>query len=661
MASSSSYAQTLEEVVVTAQKRSESAQDVPISISVLSGNQIANMGAINLEGLSDSIPNVDIADSPGTTRVVIRGLGTGTGNSGFEQSVGMYVDGIYASRAALFQSPFLDLARIEVLKGPQGVLFGKNSIAGAISIISNKPTDLFEAEIAGSYEFEYESHELGGFLSGPLLDNLYGRFAARTTADDAYMDNAFRGEDVPTVDTDIVRGTFVWQPTDVTDVMFKAEYSEIDERGASWQAFADYSVGTLPYLIENDPNYIPPTPAIAAGAQVYREAVAGGENFIIDDTSFLNGSDQLKQDNDNYTLRIGHSVAEHEIVYLFGYGSYNRDQTSDQDFTAPNVVLAQITEKFDQTSHELKWISPGGETIDYIFGLYYLERHLDEDITRDFFEYDPFLSNSIISSFSEDSETYSAFTKLTWNVTDTWRTSVGLRYSEEEKKATKSQLVAAYGSDESLQEVNPAKYALLQAVFNSPDFEINQTRTEDNLDPAASVQWDFSPQGMAYISWNRASKAGGFNAAESNGSAANFSFEPEEAESFEIGAKSDFLESRLRLNAAIFYTQFDDKQEGAFDPTVNGFVVKNAAKAVSQGIELEGLYAANDSLSFGATIAYLEAEYEEFTASCPANRVEAAALDCFETPDGQLVQNLDGVQLDNAPEISAALYADHSL
>lgn len=658
------FAQSLEEVVVTAQKRAESAQDVPISINALSGEQIQMAGAGNLEGLSDSLPNVDIADSPGTTRVVIRGLGSGTGNAGFEQSVGMFVDGIYASRAALFQAPFLDLARIEVLKGPQGVLFGKNSIAGALSLVSNKPTEDFEAEISTSYEFEYDSHEVTGIVSGQIVDGLYGRVAARTSEDGSYMDNNFRGEDVPTSEADVVRAVFVWDATDATEVMLKLESGELDESGTNWQTFADYSEGTLPDLVENDPDFVPPSAVIGLGATIYSLARDAGEDFVYDDVSYINEDDKLEQNTDGLTLQLTQLLGEHELVYLFGYGSYERDQFSDQDFTAPPVVATRLDEEFEQVSHELRIASPTGQVIEYIAGLYYLDRDFEVKSTRDFLGFEPLLSFTRHGEYEESSTSYSAFGQATWNISDTWRTSLGLRYSEEEKEASNEGLIAVYGSDQSLLEADPGKYALIVGLFNSPIFAYEDERDEDNLDPAFNIQWDYSPDGMAYVSWTKASKAGGFNAAETSGLLEDFSYEPEEAESIELGIKTDLLDGRVRLNVAVFRTEFDDLQVGAFDPAVNGFVVTNAAQAISQGIELEGLIAITEHLMIGGTAAYLQAEYENFTAGCPNNGVEAASLDCYQDPagpEGRLIQDLDGVQLDNAPEVTAAVFVDYSM
>jgi outer membrane receptor protein involved in Fe transport len=656
-------AQVLEEVIVTAQKRAESAQDVPISILAFSGEQLKLTGAGNLEGLSDSIPNVNIADSPGVTKVVVRGLGSGTGNAGFEQSVGMYVDGIYASRAALFQSPFLDLERIEVLKGPQGVLFGKNSIAGALSLVSNRPTDTFEAELTGLYDFEYHSKELSGFVSGPLTDGLSGRLAARASEDDSYMDNKFHGDGVPKSDTGVARGMLQWDAADSTQVLLKVETSSLDEDGSNWQTFADYSPGTFPYELQNNPAYVPPTQPLTLGANVYKLALAAGEDFKYDNDSYINDLEKLKQDANNITLQVSQSLGDYQLVYLFGYGGYTRDQFTDQDFTAPSVSSSDQKENFDQYSHELRILSPQGRTLDYIAGLYYLDRNFKQDLDQDGFGFSPVLAFSTTGKYHETDDSYAAFGQVTWNISDRWHASAGVRYSEESKDATSWKFNRVYQTQESLADANPTLYALLGTLINRRDFSYGDKINESNVDPAFNVQWDFRPDSMAYLSWVKASKAGGFNTNETAGDLNNFSFDPEKAVSTELGVKTSLLGGRARLNAAVFHTEFDDLQVGSFDPAI-GFVVTNAAKAESQGVELEGLLAATQSITLGATAAYLQAEYREFTASCPNNQVQAAKLDCYPNPNGisnNTVQDLKGVQLENAPEITATMYIDYSV
>lgn len=641
-------AQVLEEVIVTAQKRVESLQDVPISVRAISGNFLQDSGITNLERLSMALPNVDISDSPTANQVIIRGLGSGSGNPAFEQSVGLYVDGIYASKASLFQSPFLDIERIEVLKGPQGVLFGKNSVAGAISILTRKPTPEFEANITGSYEFENEGYGVDGAVSGSLLDNVYGRFAFEQREAGPYMHNGFLNDDVPDPETGTYRGTLVWDATDSTQVMLKLETSEVNEKGGNWQVLVDEAVGTseLQFL----------------GGQLYDASVAGGEDYVWNNTSWLNEPVFLDQENDSVTLRVDQQVGEFQLTYLYGYAQYDRHQLVDNDFSAVNAIATRSTEDYHQNSHELRITSPTGQAIDYIGGLYYLDRKFDREGQISALAFFPPAAHENNREFSEDAESWAAFAQATWNITDAFRTTGGIRYSDEEKKASNNQLLTVFGSDESLQQADPVAYDFIAGNFGTPDFSYAGSRSEDNWDPMVNVQWDFLDGAMAYASWTKASKGGGFNANENNGSVDNFSFEPEHAESYEIGAKMEFMDNRARLNVAVFDTDFEDLQTASFDPVLNTFAVKNAAKASTSGVELDGEFAVLDDLTVGASIAYLDAQYDDFVASCPASSVQQAKRECFPVVEGseELVQDLSGEQLEKAPEWSSALFAEYS-
>ncbi|MDE0931943.1 MAG: TonB-dependent receptor plug domain-containing protein, partial [Halioglobus sp.] len=204
----------LEEVVVTAQKRTENLQDVPISIIAVSGEKIDDFAIVNLQELTQYVPNVTINNGAGTPNLFIRGVGSGT-NAGFEQSVGMFTDGVYAGRGALAAVPTtMDLERVEILKGPQGILFGKNTVAGAISITTAKPTDEFEGMVDALYAPDDGEQQYNIVVSGPLTDDLAGRLAVRYSSIDGWWENVITGAEGPDNDNWYARGSLRWEPTD---------------------------------------------------------------------------------------------------------------------------------------------------------------------------------------------------------------------------------------------------------------------------------------------------------------------------------------------------------------------------------------------------------------------------------------------------------------
>jgi outer membrane receptor protein involved in Fe transport len=206
----------LEEVIVTAQKRAQSLMDVPLSVSAVSGTKMQEAGIMDLADLVSYIPNFQKSDTSIGSYLVIRGIGSGI-NQGFEQSVVQYVDDIALGRAPLARMPFLDLARVEVLRGPQNVLFGKNSIAGALSLVTNKPSDELEGSIMLEYEPDYETSVANLVVSGPLTDTLRGRLAVRYYEDGGYFENNLNGDDEANREDTTVRGILAWDPTDTLE------------------------------------------------------------------------------------------------------------------------------------------------------------------------------------------------------------------------------------------------------------------------------------------------------------------------------------------------------------------------------------------------------------------------------------------------------------
>ncbi|BFM15162.1 TonB-dependent receptor [Maricurvus nonylphenolicus] len=639
---------TLEEIVVTAQKRAESLQDVPISVNAVSGEFIQNSGVSNLEEMSAYVPNLNISDSPGTNQIVIRGLGSGAGNSSFEQSVGLYVDGVYAARARQFQVPFMDVERVEVLRGPQGVLFGKNSIAGAVSVISAKPTEDFEAEITGKYEMEYGSHEVDAFVSGQLAENLYGRLAVKTAGEEGYLDSEVLGKDYPEVETDAVRAVLVWDASEDTEVTLKLEHAELDEKGNNFQI--------------SDIDLTAPTPAgLAAGLHLaYKAAItAGQEDFKLNDKAFASLAPRLSLESDNVALQVKHSIGEYELTYLAGYSEYESDSVGDYDFSTVDYLVSRGEEEYKQSSHEIRLASPVGETFEYMLGAYYIDRDLDRPLSArdaDFsFAGAPgaALNHSQFIQYDEQADAWSVFFQGTWNVTDTVRATLGARYSEETKEARGTHTLTALG-DYSTAITNPAVLIPL-AGLGIANNSFEGKRTEENLDPTFNVQWDFSGDGMAYLTWTKATKAGGFNASNNTPNPDNVEFEEEEAENIEVGVKLDLLDGRARLNAAYFNTKFDDLQVSSFDGS--NFVTGNAAKAVSQGVELEATLAVTPEWTIGGNMAWLDAEYDEFDGPCSTNANEWNAS-CAASSGA--VQDLSGAQLELAPEWSGTVFADYN-
>ena len=232
MATMPVYAQgpALEEVVVTAQKRTESLQDVPISVVTMSGERLRDLQITNLEDLTTFIPNFSMNQTGISNNITVRGVSSGI-NSGFEQSVGMYVDEVYYGRGQLARAPLFDLSSVEVLRGPQPIIFGKNSIAGAVNIVTAKPTSEFEGFITALYETEEETQDYRFALSGPLTDTLSGRLSGLYRDIEGSFDNTLTGDTDKAREETVIRAQLRWEPSDAISINLKLERSEFDDRG----------------------------------------------------------------------------------------------------------------------------------------------------------------------------------------------------------------------------------------------------------------------------------------------------------------------------------------------------------------------------------------------------------------------------------------------
>ena len=429
------FSQALEEVVVTAQKRAQSLQDVPIAVSALSGDWMKQNNIADLEDVAALVPNLSLSGTPGINTVRIRGLGTGGGNAAFEQSVGMYVDGIYAGRGYQFSLPYMDVERIEVLKGPQGVLFGKNSIAGAVSITSARPSSEFEGEIGLSYEAENDGYSAEAVINGELMPGLSGRLAASYIEEGGWIDNTLLNQDdQPEVEMGGYRASLLWDASDTVEVYLKYDHGEYEKTGSE-MGIRHIAPGSVNPFLPGNPTWL----------SLYQAADPDvgliGDHLQSAGVSLTDKPDGYFKDvdSDALTLQVDWSLGEHTLTWLSGYSTYEVDTFSDQSFSPLTIINQHGEEEFDQITTELRLTSPVGEQFEYIVGLFYMDRSLeylprytDLNVSAVF---GPAPTATLLKQYEEDTRAISAFGQLTWNINDTFRTSLGLRYSHEEKEA----------------------------------------------------------------------------------------------------------------------------------------------------------------------------------------------------------------------------------
>ncbi len=610
----------LEEIIVTATKREQPLHDVPLSISAVDGRRLLETGIANMETLRRYVPNLNMSETGIGNHIAIRGIFSGE-NPGFEQSVGTYVDGIYHGRGQQSRGLFLDLQRVEVLRGSQSIVFGRNSIAGALNITSARPTDYAEGSLFAGFIPETESREFVGVLSGPLGADVRGRIAARSRTQDGHIANLTLGRDEPQRDETNVRVSLEWDAPNDFAVYFKAEAGRFDVTGRQVEILEETPAAAGPF-----------TGLEYADILLLFGQDSSVANSSLDYARSSNG-DFSNNDSLELVLSISRPVGDLEFTAVTGFSSYEFDELCDCDFTGGNVFKAGFQEEFDQFSQEFRITSPLGRRLEYLVGLYYETNNLDffdtlfvddqsiivpvvDALTMS--TNGQFLANTGTPRFfSQDASSWSAFGQVGYELTDGLRLIAGLRVTNEEKTASRSLTITDINGDP-LPEPGATVAPLLYAgLFNVSNHDIRGKRTEFQAMPSLSLQYDIGEDSMGYLLVSTGSKSGGFDERSNNAPAngGSFEFEDEWATNGEAGLKMRFASGAAELNAAVYRTRFEDLQVSVFDGVL-GYNVTNAGEAVTQGIELDARWAVSDELILSAAIGTIDFEFKDYIGQC---------------------------------------------
>lgn len=586
----------LDDIIVTAQKRAEGLSDVPISISAVSGKQVESYGQTNLEQISSSVPNLKITQTAIANRIAIRGIASGD-NKGFEQSVAMFVDGVYYGRDQLSRLPLVDMERVEVLRGPQPTLFGKNAIAGAVNITTRSPTDEFEGTVSGLYEFNHKELQLTGVLSGPLSDGIEARVVGYHRSMDGYFYNQKLKRNEPNVDEYYVRGKVEFDKGGPLAAELKLEYADFAMKGQPRDVFG--AVGNYntvfqgPFFVSTVPDYVREDNGYESRNKVF-----------------------------GATLNADLEIGEHTLTSVTSLLDYKTREIVDVDFSGISFLDGtNLREDYRQFSQELRLTSPGGEAFNYIGGVYYQHAKLD---VQDFTLFNPtFLGlgaqfNALGDTrndrdYSQTSDLISAFAQGELSLTDQLRVTAGARFNHEKKSGRRS-LAIVQGP------LSTAPAAVVAAVFRALNIEAHSIAgklSEDSFNPMVNVQFDATDDLMLYASYARGTKAGGFdirsNSLPTSTTVAKpgaFEFQDESADNFEAGLK--YKGRDVAFNLSFYRTKYKDLQVNIFDGTLN-FNVRNAAAARTQGIEADFRAALAEGLTISGAIAYLDFKFTNFT------------------------------------------------
>ncbi len=683
----------LEEVIVTASRRAESMQDVSISMLSKSGEDIRDMGITRAAEFAVDIPAVTMSQSPIGNFIFIRGIGTAGVNQGIELSVSMFHDGVYMGRHQLSRAPFMDLERVEVLRGPQSILFGKNTIGGAIHLITAKPTEEVEGSISALYG-SYGEQELSGVLSGPITDTLSGRIAVRGYQMDGYLDNIITGEDGPERDDQTIRAQLTWDATDNLTITGKWESSEFEQYQQFTQLTVNDPVGTGVAFGGLNAALVAVASGTGVGTERYddQRAVDNDGGVVLGQVlpeyaglpGFPDKDEFSNNEMDLGTLTIDWALGDHTLTSVTGYAQYDYQDICDCDFAAIPLIQVDATEDYDQFSQEIRLTSPGGERFDYIVGMYYQESELNyrsiegfgaslaapllgapaaltPNLTRDY-------------TMDQDQDMWAVFASGTYSFTDSTRLMAGIRYFDESKTAshvldksftggwdyspaaglpagtlTYGNTAAEYDrflgdfAGTALVAISEGIYAGLLGTF---EHNIqNRKRNEEDVNWILTLEQDLNDDTMVFATVSTGTKGGGFDGRflQTN-DGPFFEYEEETAISYELGLKASLLDGTMSLNATAFLSTVEDYQVSIFDGAT-AFFVQNAAEVETSGLEVDVKWAPTDGLIVSFAGTYLNAEYSDFpNAPCwsvsgaePVNRgdcVNRGAADAYRDATG---------------------------
>ena len=631
----------IDEIVVTARKREESVQDVPIAVTALDKAAIDNLHTSTITGIDRLVPNIDLGDNPFTglgLAAVIRGIGSSDPEKTFEPTVGLSIDGVFLASNTGAAIDAFDLEYAEVLRGPQGTLFGRNTVGGVINVRRSRPTGEAGLKL-GTRITNHNGREFFAVANLPAIDDVLStKLYAFSKEHDTFATNTVTGEKDPQKDLLQFGGALLVEPNDRFEALISFDYFDDDSFGPPAFNLNQFSLpgqgGDLFCFLANGGIQVAGQTAITptgAGCASTSIDVAEGSNFeeFTRATPFVTTIDgwsltsNIEYDlNDNLTL-----------TSVTGYRETNDTQfnsTVEGSFAIPAPVIVgppPVPPLFifgdqpfavgvnhrnfesSQFSQELRLSGEIGDKLDFVSGLYYLNS--EYNLVGGEFEPGVFGTNRAFNTLTPDNETvaqqanaYAAFVDITYPLTDQLSFSGGLRYSYEEKDF---QFDFLFRGPDALGNPSPVTGTSADASDNwqAPTWR-------------ATLQYDVSDDINVYGGYTRGFRSGGFNGRAASAEAAATSFDEETVDSFEIGARTEFFDNRLRINPTAFYAIYDDKQEDTLITSggglTNAAIVDNVSQVDIKGVELEVLARITENLTFQGTFGHVDAEFDEFLA-----------------------------------------------
>lgn len=578
----------LEEIIVTAQKRSENLQKVPISVTAVTGAAIADAQINNIQGLANSIPNVQInsfSNSPDSAVFTIRGIGVNDADPYVGTTVSVIVDGVVVGVNTAALLSLFDIDRVEILRGPQGTLFGANTTGGAVNVITKQPTGEFGGEVQVIYG-NYNRLDLNAAVNFPITDSLAGKVSILHTGSDGFFRNYGDGRRLGERNITQLRG-----------------YLKLDHGNYDATVIGEYGRsrnGSQTSVTIANPGDALFVPGETAGLINYKRGFSGDQPDA--------------NDRDSYSLTLTQNLETGigKLVSITNYNDYDNDLFSDDDGTTRVLLQThrQITHK--QFSQELRNHVDLTDDVQMILGGFYLwqKYQLLQDTKLDGF------LRGLGQPQTQNQKNWSAsgFAQFYANVSDSLRIQAGIRYSYERTTATSTTANTTPCGDFTCVGPGAALSSFDDPIAAGTFITASGKKSWKNVGYKIGLDYQASPTTLLYGYYARGFKSGGFTGriavAEDIGP-----YNPEHVDTFEIGAKMDLLDKRLRLNAGAFYNLYKDMQivqNLTFPSGANSAAIRNAGSAKSKGFELEVTALPFDGLTLSGSLAYLDAYYTDF-------------------------------------------------
>ncbi|MCX8474539.1 MAG: TonB-dependent receptor [Sphingomonas sp.] len=636
-------AQGNEDIVVTARRREERVQEVPIALSVLSGEDLAASGAFNVSRLQQSQPTVQFFSSnPRNSAINIRGLGApfGLTNDGIEQGVGFYIDGVYIGRVGASTLDFVDVERVEVLRGPQGTLYGKNTTAGAINITTRKPSFEPESRVEvslGNYEFL----QAKASVSAPLSENLAFRLSTSGTTREGTVLNVRTGVDQHRQRNLGVRGQLLWRATPNLDFTLSGDFNRQNP------------LCCVQYYAREGATQRPLNRQYAALAAAFGYAPPSKDPF--DRVTDLDAASNSRQEIGGASLVGNWDIGGATITSVTAWRYWDWLPANDRDFTGlPITTVSQNPSQQKQFSQELRVASNGSGPLQYTFGAFYFHQTIDTQgsqvqgpaasrwllnpgasvppgssgcATPTTAACNPAVLNGLTSrnTISFDNTSFAVFGKLNWEVVEGLHIQPGLRVNYDKKSGSYVSVVTTGSGSTTL---TADQRGVLAPQAYDPEF------SDWNVSGDFTVSYDFSPDIHAYATYARSFKSGGINLsglpldASNNPILASATVKPEKVNHYEIGLKTQFADRKVTLNLAGFWTEVNDYQATVTNGqlgVIRGYLA-NAEKVRVRGFELDSSFRPSPRFNVYGNAAYTDAIYVSFKdAPCPPELSGGAA------------------------------------